>query len=42
MLDEFTPTKIFQGKEVSQGYNQVKNTLANIMREQVRMDLSNV
>lgn len=39
MLDEFTPTKVFQGKEVAQGYNQVKNTLANIMREQVRDDL---
>lgn len=39
MLDEFTPTKVFQGKEVAQGYNQVKNTLANIMREQVREDL---
>jgi hypothetical protein len=42
MLDEFTPTKIFKWKEVSQGYNQVKNTLANIMREQVRTDLSKV
>lgn len=39
MLDEFTPTKIFQGKEVAQGYNQVKNYLANTMREQVREDL---
>lgn len=39
MLDEFTPTKVFQWKEVAQWYNQVKNTLANIMREQVREDL---
>lgn len=39
MLDEFTPTKIFKGKEVAGGYTQVKNTMANIFREQVRDDL---
>ena len=38
-LDEFTPAKIFKWKDVAQWYNQVKNTLANIMREQVREDL---
>lgn len=41
-LDKFTQTKIFKGKEVADGYNQVKNTLANVMREQVRKDLSKV
>lgn len=40
-LDKFTPTKIFKWKEVADGYNQVKNTLANIMRRQVREDLGN-
>jgi len=39
MLDEFTPSKVFRWKEVAQWYNQVKNTLANIFREQVREDL---
>lgn len=39
-LDEFTPSKLFQWKEVSSGYNQVKNTLANIFREQVYEDLA--
>ena len=39
MLDEFTPSKIWKGKEVAQGYTQAKNTLANIFREQVRDDL---
>lgn len=39
-LDKFAPTKLFRGKEVAQGYNQVKNTLANVMREQVRTDLA--
>lgn len=41
-LDQFTPSKIFKWKDVAQGYNQVKNTLANVMREQVRDDLWNV
>lgn len=41
-LDQFTPAKIFKWKDVAQGYNQVKNTLANIMREQVREDLGKV
>ena len=40
MLDKFTQSKIFKGKEVAQGYNQVKNTLANVMRNQVREDLA--
>lgn len=39
MLDEFTPTKVWKGKEVAQGYAQVKNTMANIFRNQVREDL---
>lgn len=38
-LDEFTPSKIFQWKEVSNWYNQVKNTFANTLRGQVREDL---
>lgn len=41
-LDQFTPAKIFKWKDVAQWYNQVKNTLANIMREQVREDLGKV
>lgn len=41
-LDKFTPAKIFKGKDVAQWYNQVKNTLANVMREQVREDLGKV
>lgn len=40
MLDKFTQSKIFKWKEVAQGYNQVKNTLANVMRNQVREDLA--
>lgn len=39
-LDKFTQSKIFKGKEVADGYNQVKNTLANVMRQQVRDDLT--
>lgn len=39
MLDEFTPTKVWKWKEVAQWYAQVKNTMANIFREQVREDL---
>lgn len=39
-LDKFTQTKVFKGKEVADWYNQVKNTLANVMREQVRTDLA--
>lgn len=38
-LDKFTQSKIFKGKEVANGYNQVKNILANVMRQQVRDDL---
>jgi len=40
VLDKFTQSKIFKWKEVADGYNQVKNTLANVMREQVRADLA--
>lgn len=38
-LDKFTQSKIFKGKEVADGYNQVKNILANVMRQRVRDDL---
>jgi hypothetical protein len=38
-LDAFTPTKIFKGKDVAQGYTQAKAMLADVMRKQVREDL---
>lgn len=32
-LDKFTPSKIFKGQEVKEGYNTVKNYLADSIRE---------
>jgi hypothetical protein len=38
-LDEFTPDKVFKGKQVANSYNQAKNILANEFRNAVHEDL---
>lgn len=38
-LDEFTPDKVFKGKQVASSYNQAKNILANVFRDTVHKDL---
>ncbi len=38
-LDKFTPDKVFRGKPIASSYNEAKNILANVFRDEVHTDL---